>query len=300
MIQEVKEHNDEGNPYNARKPWIDYEEKPRGIAGANDGLAYKVERKTVVSSLRGEPPVTQETPEPETPVYSQVDYKKRYDDLKKHYDSKLNEFRQKETEYEKKLLETVPKFKPPKTPDELQNFKKSNPELFDVVQTVAHEMAKAELDRLEKQVNSLTIKELQLARQNAEAVISRQHPDFVDIRESDAFHDWAKTQPQQIQDWIYKNTTDPTLVIKALDLYKLEAGVSKEPPITGTTRQATPDASMAVMSRPDATGPQSTSQKIWTTSEIDALSIMEYEKYRDEIDKAFLEGRIRQDSRSRR
>ena len=109
MIQEVKEHNDEGNPYNARKPWIDYEEKPRGIAGANDGLAYKVERKTVVSSLRGEPPVTQETPEPETPVYSQVDYKKRYDDLKKHYDSKLNEFRQKETEYEKKLLETVPK-----------------------------------------------------------------------------------------------------------------------------------------------------------------------------------------------
>ncbi len=94
---------------------------------------------------------------------------------------------------------------------------------------------------------------------------------------------------------------DPTLVIKALDLYKLEAGVSKEPPITGTTRQATPDASMAVMSRPDATGPPVfTSQKIWTTSEIDALSIMEYEKYRDEIDKAFLEGRIRQDSRSRR
>ena len=34
------------------------------------------------------------------------------------------------------------------------------------------------------------------------------HPDFEDIRNSDDFHDWAKSQPQSIQDWVYKNADD--------------------------------------------------------------------------------------------
>jgi len=292
-----KNLEEEGNIYNRRKPWINYDEQPRGIATAHSTPIYEKPRvvDVVKSTFGSEPTEADKSPQEERP-YSQVDYKKRYDDLKRHYDQKLQEFRDKENSYEKKLLEAVPRFKPPKTKEELETFRKSNPELFDVVQSVAHEMSNSHLEELKKQVNSLQLRELQLARVNAEAVISKRHPDFADIRESDDFHEWAKAQPEQIQDWLYKNTSDPYLVIRALDMYKIDRGDNKEPPVEETTRQATQDAASAVMTR-QTPGPQTTSLKTWTTSEINAMPIWEYEKHREDIDRAFLEGRIVRDTR---
>ena len=58
------------------------------------------------------------------------DYKKRYDDLKKHYDAKLNEFKNEreqlalELDTFKQLTHELPRgAKPPKTMEELQEFK---------------------------------------------------------------------------------------------------------------------------------------------------------------------------------
>ena len=67
----------------------------------------------------------------------EVNYKKRYDDLKRHYDHKLNEWRTKEQTLmaEKKLGNT----KLPKTPEELEQFKTSYPDVYAVVETVAHQ-----------------------------------------------------------------------------------------------------------------------------------------------------------------
>ena len=71
------------------------------------------------------------------------DYKKRYDDLKTYYDQKLNEWKQ-----EKEILaaqtnvaEKEQAYAPPKTKEELEQFKDKYPDVYQVVETISHDMA---------------------------------------------------------------------------------------------------------------------------------------------------------------
>ena len=54
------------------------------------------------------------------------------------------------------------------------------------------------------------------------------HPDFVQIREDDKFHNWAKDQPKWVQDALYENQDDAKSVSRVLDLYKTDMGITKK------------------------------------------------------------------------
>ena len=117
------------------------------------------------------------------------------------------------------------------------------------------------------------------------------HPDFDELRASDEFHVWAEAQPQQIQDWIYNNPDNVTLAIKAIDLYKLENGVSSKPSKRKTSKsQSTGSAADMVSTK--TTQVDSKEPKIWTRREIAALSMDDYDKFEQEIDLAVREGRV--------
>ena len=109
----------EPNPYNAKKAW----HKPdKPTMESADGLFYAPsEDEQATPSENSETPPDKKSKD--------VNYKKRYDDLKKHYDNRLSEFKQKEQELLAEAAEKAPKYKAPKTLEELQEFKRRNPDL---------------------------------------------------------------------------------------------------------------------------------------------------------------------------
>ena len=265
------------NPYNATKSWHTPDKPNRGNA---DGLFY-------------EPP-QQATPE-EAPVEEEVqpkqktNYKKRYDDLKRHYDQKLSEFKQREQELEAAAREAQPVYEPPRSEEELEAFKQEYPDLYSTVESVAHMQSQRQVADLEAQLTAIRQRESEVMRREAETSLKERHPDFEDLRGSDEFHEWAKEQPEQIQSWIYDNPDNVTLASKAIDLYKLENG------ITQTKSQPKPkreQGSAADMVSTKTTSVDAKQPKIWTEREIAAMSLDQFDRYEDEIKLAMEEGRV--------
>jgi len=298
------------NPYNKNKKWDNSNPKSdTGFQSADDSLAYVADKKEAVISS-GAPILEKEEeakiikeatsddslPDEKTEKYKKVDFKKRYDDLKKHYDRKLGDWKSKEQSLKAEMLAGRTTYVAPKTPEELATFKEDYPDVFDVVETVAHMRAEEQLASLQEQVSQLSEKESVSNRRAAERELLNVHPDFKAIRDSEDFHDWARVQPEAIQDWIYKNTGDASLAGRAIELYKLDAGITNKPteakPKTKSpevdSRGSAADA-VSVKAKTQDPTPQ---EKTWTTSEIANLSIDQYEKFQPQIDEAFKEGRI--------
>jgi len=278
------------NPYNAKKEWH-YEDKP---FKSSEGLFFEEPQNKLftsndVTEIGEEGSVNREELETKKEApYKKPDYKKRYDDLKKHYDSKLNEFKSREEE----LLSQVkqPDYKAPKTEEELEKFKNEYPDVYEVVETVAHLQSESKAKVLEERLSKLQERELQLVRQDAEKRLMDKHPDFGDIRNSDDFHEWAKEQHESIQAWVYDNDDDADLASRALDLFKRDIGMD----VTETTKS---DSKPTRQSAADMVSTKTTSiepmqEKVWSEKEIAAMSVAEFDKYEKEISDAMQEGRI--------
>ena len=278
------------NPYNAKKDWHNKEDKPF-ISSENmyfEEPQNKLFKSNDITEVEAEKSVnTQELESKKDTPYKKPDYKKRYDDLKKHYDSKLNEFKSREEE----LLSQVkqPEYKAPKTEEELEKFKNDYPDVYEVVETVAHLQSESKAKVLEERLSKLQERENQLIRQDAEKRLTDRHPDFEDIRNSDDFHGWAKEQPKSIQDWIYSNADDADLASRALDLFKKDFGI--EPTKTKSSSKPT-RKSAADMVSTKTTSVEPAQQKVWSEKEIAAMSVAEFDKFEKEISDAMQEGRI--------
>ena len=280
------------NPYNANKPWHKGKDKP---FLSSDTMYFeepseknKLFKTDNITEVEAEGSVnTEELETTKDKPYKKPDYKKRYDDLKKHYDSKLNEFKSREVE----LLNQVqqPEYKAPKSEEELEQFKNDYPDVYEVVETVAHLQSESKAKVLEERLSKLQEREQQLVRQSAEKRLVERHPDFEDIRNSDDFHTWAKEQPESIQNWIYSNTDDADLASRALDLFKKDFGI--EPTKTKSSSKPT-RKSAADMVSTKTTTVEPKQQKVWSEREIAALSMAEFDKYEKDISDAMQEGRI--------
>ena len=119
------------------------------------------------------------------------------------------------------------------------------------------------------------------------------HPDSEDIKGSDEFHAWADTQPEQIQDWIYRNPDNVGLASKAIDLYKLESGIKQSSPKRRSNQVQQSPESAADMVSTKTTNVEPKSPKIWTETEIAKMSLDQFDRLEDEIRLAQEEGRIR-------
>jgi hypothetical protein len=282
MTTEVKEEN--ANPYNEKKSWHS-NEADKAFESA-DGMFFKEPTK-VESNDEVEQPVEQEASEDKP--YKRPDYKKRYDDLKKHYDTKLSEFKSREQELLEEATKNRQSYKAPKSQEELEEFKKEYPDVYEVVETVSHLQASERSKDLEAKLESLQQREKELIRKDAEKRLNDRHPDFEDIRNSDDFHDWAKSQPQSIQDWVYKNADDADLASRAIDLFKRDIGMDSKPKKSNSRKTK---SSAADMDSTKTTSVEPKQEKVWTTKEISAMSMDEFDKYEEEISKAMFEGRV--------
>ena len=283
------QQEEQANPYNAKK---DYHVEDKPFTPANQ---LYFEEPSEKNKLFDSDDITEvkstdnvRTENLDTP-YKKPDYKKRYDDLKKHYDSKLNEFKSREQELIEEATSNRTEYKAPKSPEELEEFKNNYPDVYEVVETVAHLQSETKAKVLEERLSKLQERENQLVRQSAEKRLMERHPDFEDIRNSDDFHGWAKEQPKSIQDWIYSNASDADLASRALDLFKKDFGI--EPTKTeSSSKQTRKSAADMVSTKTKSIEPNQ--QKVWSEKEIAAMSIAEFDKYESEISEAMQYGRI--------
>jgi len=292
MTEEVKTE-EQPNPYNYKKSWHEGDDKP---FQSSEQLYFEDPSEKNKLFKSGDVNEAEQTGNVEVEnleaskdePYKKPDYKKRYDDLKKHYDSKLNEFKVREQELLTEAASNRPAYQAPKTEEELEEFKTKYPDVFEVVETVAHMQSESKSKVLEERLSQLQERETQMLRQSAEERLMEKHPDFNDIRNSDDFHAWAKEQPQSIQDWIYDNSDNPDLASRALDLFKKDVGIEAEP--KKTTSKKTKSAADMVSTKTTSVEPKS--EKVWSEREIAAMSMDEFDKYESEISEAMQQGRI--------
>ena len=283
------QQEEQANPYNAKK---DYHVGDKPFTPANQLYFEEPSEKnklfdsddiTEVKSTENVKTENLDTP------YKKPDYKKRYDDLKKHYDSKLNEFKSREQELIEEATSNRTEYKAPKSPEELEEFKNNYPDVYEVVETVAHLQSETKAKVLEERLSKLQERENNLVRQSAEKRLMERHPDFEDIRNSDDFHGWAKEQPKSIQDWIYSNASDADLASRALDLFKKDFGIDV-PKDMSSSKKTRKSAADMVSTKTKSIDPNQ--QKVWSEKEIAAMSIAEFDKYESEISEAMQYGRI--------
>ena len=280
------------NPYNKNKSWHEGNIKP---FESSEGLYFEepedknklFKSNDINEAVVPENVETEELESKKDTPYKRPDYKKRYDDLKKHYDNKLNEFRLREEELKNQVQQ--PDYVAPKTVEELEKFKTDYPDVYEVVETVAHMQSESKAKVLEERLSKLQQREQELIRKDAEKRLMDRHPDFEDIRNSDDFHAWAKEQPDSIQKWIYSNADDADLASRALDLFKKDIGMDV-PPQEKSSSKTTQSAADMVSTKTTTVEPKQ--QKIWSEQEIAAMSMNEFDKYEEEISNAMQEGRI--------
>ena len=265
------------NPYNAKKSWHTPDRPNMGNA---DGLFYEPTQQATPE---------EEAPEEEVQPKQKANYKKRYDDLKRNYDQRISEFKQREQELEAAAREAQPVYEPPRSEEELEAFKQEYPDLYSTVESVAHMQSQRQVADLEAQLQAMRQRESEIMRRDAETTLKDRHPDFEDLRGSDEFHAWAKEQPEQIQDWIYNNPDNVTLASKAIDLYKLENGITQT---KSQPKSKKVQGSAADMVSTKTTSVDTKQPKIWTEGEIAAMSLDQFDRYEEEIKLAMEEGRV--------
>ena len=269
-------HEPKANPYNANKSWHEESEASNGSA---ESLFFESE---------GSDEATQNT----APQKQKgTNYKKRYDDLKKHYDERIAEFKQKEQELLAQAQSVQPAYQPPKSEEELEQFRTEYPDLYETVESVAHLRSQKEVQALQQKMQAIEEREAMISRREAETKLRERHPDFEDIRGDEGFHEWAKSQPDEIQNWIYNNPNNVGLASRAIDIYKMERGINVNAPKTQSSqRTSRKDAASLVSTK--TTTVDTKQPKIWTTREIAALSMDDYDRLEKEIDQAAQEGRV--------
>jgi len=269
------------NPYNQKKDWHTEDVMPKHGENAEGLFFEKPQAQSSSEEVQAEP-------EQEDKAYSRPNYKKRYDDLKKHYDTRLSEFKQREQELIAEATANRPEYQAPKSAEELEQFKAEYPDVYEVVETVAHLQSEDKVASLQQRLDALQEREKEILKREAEKDLVTKHPDFEELRNSDQFHVWAESQPEEIQGWIYNNPDNASLASKAIDLFKMENGIAPVKPSQNKSERR----SAADMVSTKTTTVDEKQPKIWTQQEIAALPMAEYDRLEKEIDKAVEEGRV--------
>jgi len=215
-------------------------------------------------------------------------FKKRYGDLRRHMQEKEKDFTAKLDKLEKQLEAAAKnELVLPKSEEEIDAWAKKYPDIAGIVEAIAAKEADKKSSTLDARLAEIEALRSTAKREKAEAELTQIHPDFVSIREDDAFHTWADNQPKWVQDALYENTDDAKSVARVIDLYKADTGIV-------TKRSSTSDkaAASSVKSKRSAAPEPEDSSSYLRESQVAKMTIKEYEKRADEIMEAQRNGKF--------
>jgi len=213
-------------------------------------------------------------------------FKTRYGDVRRHLAAKEKEYNAKIKELEDKLGQTE-KLVPPKSDDDIAAWAEKYPDVAGIVETIADKKAKQMFDKANLQIEELNKAKEEATRSRAENEIREAHSDFDKLRDSDEFHNWVEEQPKWVQNALYENTDDAASVIRVIDLYKVDNGLTRSD--TKNKRKAA--ASLVDRGSKTKVDPTEMSDRI-KESDIAKMSDAEYAKHADKITEAHRSGKI--------
>ena len=230
---------------------------------------------------------TEEEPEVEDKNLSREEksFKKRYGDVRRHMQQKEKDWEEKFAALEARLGQE--NIRPPKSDEDIESWAAEYPDVASIVETIAAKKAQEMFSKAEDRLQRLDAKEAEMSRSSAEQDIRKAHPDFDKLREADEFHDWVDDQPKWVQDALYENSDDAASVIRVIDLYKVDNGMTKSDyaakrkAAAGTVKKA----SKASVDAEDTSGS-------FKESDIARMSAQEYEKQEEAITKAIQSGKF--------
>jgi len=246
----------------------------------------------------GAPPV-EDVNVPQTPQPEQDDsWKKRYSDLRSHTSKKENEWKLREKQLQEQLAAAASKeMRLPKTQDEVKEWLEAYPDVGGIVETIASMKAGEAAKQIKDELEVLKVERRQTAKERAFNEVLKVHPDFGDLIHQQDFKDWVENQPiergerigQAIYDALYENETDALAAINAVNIYKNDKNLSAKPK---RQKEANNEAALEV-GRSRQRPPSNDGDKpTFLESQIESLSIRDYERLEAQIDEARREGRI--------
>ena len=212
-------------------------------------------------------------------------FKKRYGDLRRHMQEKEKEWNDRLEALEKR--KTTGTVVPPKSDEDIDAWAKQYPDVAGIVEKIASKKAKEMFSKAESRLKELDEAHNEALRMKAENVIRKAHDDFDELRQSDEFHNWAEEQPKWVKDALYENMDDPASVIRVIDLYKVDNGMT--PAAKRDNRKAA--ASSVTKGSRASIDAKGTSGQI-KESDVAKMSDKEFEKRQDEINEAMRSGKF--------
>lgn len=248
----------------------------------------KKDEEELENLKQNQPTQTSEEASDENLSAEEKTFKKRYSDLRRHSQKVENDLR-KEVDDLKALVQTATEkqMKLPARDEDIDAWARQYPDVYRIVESIAVKKAKETQKTLEERMRKVDESERETAREKARVELLKLHPDFDKIEDSEDFHDWAEEQPKWVQDALYENDDDFRSASRAIDLYKADRNMS---------RRRAPDnkaAAQAVNTRGRAT-PSATSGQdgVFYESQVQKMSINEYEQNQENIVKAMRSGKF--------
>ena len=240
----------------------------------------------LIAEQKGEPEAEEVDAEAEPTNAEEKSFKKRYGDLRRHSQKQLQEQVEKINALQSQLEKsTKQEIKLPKSDEDIDSWASQYPDVAAIVETIAIKKAREQQAGLADKVKEIDEMRETASRERAEVDLLKVHPDFGEIRDSDAFHNWADEQPKWVQDALYENDNDARSAARAIDLYKADMNIKTKVP-SGNKDAAKSVNTRNSRSQPDAT---SNNNKL-SESKVNKMSTKEYEKHQDEIMEAIRGG----------
>ena len=217
-------------------------------------------------------------------------FKKRYGDLRRHAQEKEKSYQDEIFKLKQQLTQTAAQeIKLPKSDEEINEWAKEYPDVAKIVESIATKKAKELDSSLEERMKLIAEREAQSTRAMAEAELMRIHPDFETIRNDQEFHDWVEIQPRWVQQALYENESDSKSAARAIDLYKVDMGITSTPKKKADSSK---DAAKAVTrgssNTPSATKSGQANQI--KESDVAKMKPHEFEKNEEKIKEAIASG----------
>jgi len=271
---------DRGYSYESRKKRIEAEEEEIKRLEAEQRGESEEENEEVTKTEEADTEVEEKALSPE-----EKSFKKRYGDLRRHMQEKEKEWNDKFEAFEKRMEKES--IIPPKSDEDIEEWAKQYPDVAGIVETIAAKKAQEMFSKADARLKELDQAQSEAQRMKAENVIRKSHEDFDDLRASDEFHDWANEQPKWVQDALYENSDDPASVVRVIDLYKVDKGLTK------TAKKAkAKDAASTVTRRSRTEVDVDDASDIIRESDVAKMSDKEFEAKSEEINKAIRSGKF--------
>jgi len=215
-------------------------------------------------------------------------FKKRYGDLRRHVQEKEQEWKIKFEKLEQQLdAATKNELVLPKSEKDIEAWAKKYPDVAGIVEAIADKKAQERSSDIDARLKEIEQLRVDAKRQRAEAELLQMHPDFEQLRQDDAFHNWAEEQPKWVQDALYENSEDAKAVGRVIDLYKADNGITAKRSSSGDR-----NAASSVRTKRNTQPEQNDASNYLSESQVAKMSIKEYEKRQDEIMEAQRSGKF--------